>query len=99
MVEYLLLLINSTDFANPLTVFFPQSPNRKNNGASDGLAQNLHVKDIHMSFKMNCNYFCDPLTFPLTASSGQSFSLSNTLVDDKISQLIIYLINRKFVAN
>ncbi len=39
--------------------------------------------DIHRAQKVNPNDFGDPLTFHLAPSSGQNFSLSNTLVCDQ----------------
>ncbi len=39
---------------------------------------------VHVSFRMNCKNFDDPLTFPLAPSSGQHVDVSNTLVYEQI---------------
>ncbi len=39
---------------------------------------------IHVSLRINCDDYGDPLTFHLASSSGQNFSLSNTLVYDQM---------------
>ena len=37
---------------------------------------------IHVCLRMNFNNFDDPLTFPVSPSSGQSFYWSSTLFND-----------------
>ncbi len=38
--------------------------------------------DIHVSLRMKCNNFGDPLTFRVAPSSGQHVHLSSTLVHE-----------------
>ncbi len=47
------------------------------------------LSDFHVSLRMNCNNFGDPLTFHLAPSSRQNFNLSSALVYDQIPVKLI----------
>lgn len=44
---------------------------------------------IRVSLRMICDHFCDPLTFPVSPSSGRNFYMSNTVVYDQKPAILI----------
>lgn len=47
--------------------------------------------DIHVSHRMNCDNFDDPLTFYLAPPAGQNFNLHKTLDYDQIPEKLMTL--------
>ncbi len=49
------------------------------------------VSEIHVSLRMNCNKFGDPLTFHVAPSKGQLFRFCSSLVYDQMPAKVMTL--------